>query len=143
MNQFPVHVEFPGRLVFVGFGSIGQGVLPLILRHIGISKERITIVTSDARGEAEAQAYGIKFIKQPLKRDNFRQVLQPLLSKGDFLLNLSVEVSSLALVRLCAEVGALYLDTCIEPWVGGYTDTSLTPSQRSNYALREAVSSMA
>src|SRR5690242_13445896 len=104
MNQFPVHIEFPGRLVFVGFGSIGQGVLPLILRHTGISKERITIVTSDARGEAEAQAYGIRFIKQPLKRDNFRQVLQPLLSKNDFLLNLSVEVSSLELVRLCAEV---------------------------------------
>ncbi|MGC3979639.1 MAG: saccharopine dehydrogenase C-terminal domain-containing protein [Steroidobacteraceae bacterium] len=98
----------------------------------------MTIVTSDARGEAEAQTYGIRFIKQPLKRDNYRQVLQPLLGKGDFLLNLSVDVSSLDLVRLCAEVGALYLDTCIEPWAGGYTDTSLTPSQRSNYALREA-----
>ena len=33
--------------------------------------------------------------------------------------------------------GALYLDTCIEPWPGGYTDTSLSPSHRSNYALRE------
>ena len=36
MSNYPVHVNFPGRLVFVGFGSIGQGVLPLILRHIGI-----------------------------------------------------------------------------------------------------------
>ena len=26
--------RFPGRIVMVGFGSIGQGVLPLILRHI-------------------------------------------------------------------------------------------------------------
>ena len=31
MSNYPVHVNFPGRLVFVGFGSIGQGVLPLIL----------------------------------------------------------------------------------------------------------------
>ena len=30
-----VHVTFAGKIVFVGFGSIGQGVLPLILRHIG------------------------------------------------------------------------------------------------------------
>ncbi len=138
MNQFPIHIEFPGRLIFVGFGSIGQGVLPLILRHIGLNKERITIVTSDARGEAEALEYGIRFIKQPLNRDNYQQVLKPMLGKGDFLLNLSVEVSSLALIRLCADLDALYLDTCIEPWAGGYTDTSLTPSQRSNYALREA-----
>ena len=138
MNQLPIHIKFSGRLVFVGFGSIGQGVLPLILRHIGLNKEQITIVTSDARGEAEAKAYGINFIIQPLNRDNYRQVLQPLLGKGDFLLNLSVDVSSLALIRLCADLGALYLDTCIEPWKGGYSDPALTPSQRSNYALREA-----
>jgi homospermidine synthase len=30
------HVAFNGRLVMLGFGSIGQGVLPLILRHIDI-----------------------------------------------------------------------------------------------------------
>jgi len=35
--------------------------------------------------------------------------------------NLSVEVSSVALVELCRELGALYLDTCVEPWPGGYT----------------------
>jgi homospermidine synthase len=137
MNPIPVHVEFSGRLVFVGFGSIGQGVLPLILRHIGIDKQRISIVTSDARGKEEAQEHGIKFIEKPLARENYRAMLQPLLGKGDFLLNLSVDVSSLDLVRLCAEIGALYLDTCIEPWAGGYTDPALTPSQRSNYALRE------
>jgi homospermidine synthase len=138
MSLHPVHVEFPGRLVFVGFGSIGQGVLPLILRHIGISKERITIVTADDRGQQEAQEYGVRFIRQPLTRNNFRQLLQPLVSKGDFLLNLSVEVSSIELMRFCHAAGALYLDTCIEPWVGGYTDTSLSPSLRSNYALRES-----
>ncbi len=26
---------------------------------------------------------------------------------------------------LCNELGALYLDTCIEPWAGGYTDPVL------------------
>jgi len=138
MNSYPVHVELPGRLVFVGFGSIGQGSLPLILRHIGIPKERITIVTADSRGESVANAYGIKFIKEGLTRDNFRKILNPLLSKGDFLLNLSVDVSSLDLIRFANEKGALYLDTCIEPWSGGYTDPSLSPAQRTNYALRVA-----
>ena len=39
------HVKFDGRLVFVGFGSVGQGTLPLILRHIDMPRERITILT--------------------------------------------------------------------------------------------------
>lgn len=137
MAQHPVHVNFPGRLVMVGFGSIGQGVLPLILRHVGMTADRITIVTADDGGSGEAAEYGVRFIKQPITRDNFKRVLDPLVGRGDFLLNLSVDVSSLALVKLCAEKGALYLDTCIEPWVGGYTDPTVSPSKRTNYALRE------
>lgn len=138
MSQYPVHVEFPGRLVFVGFGSIGQGVLPLILRHVGITPDRITIVTADDAGRDEAAEYGVKVIQQPLTQDNHRQVLEPLVARGDFLLNLSVDVSSVALIKFAHEKGALYLDTCIEPWPGGYTDTSLPPARRTNYALRES-----
>ncbi len=137
MPQYPVHVTFAGRLVMVGFGSIGQGVLPLILRHVGIAPERISIVTADDAGHQEAREYGIKFVNKPLTRENFREVLQPLLKRGDFLLNLSVDVSSIALIKLCHEIGALYLDTCIEPWPGGYTDPSISPARRTNYALRE------
>lgn len=32
----------------------------------------------------------------------------------------------------------MYVDTCIEPWAGGYTDARTTPQKRSNYALRES-----
>jgi homospermidine synthase len=133
-----VHATLAGRLVIVGFGSIGQGVLPLILRHIGIAPERITIVTAEPRGHEVAAEYGVKFVETALIQDNYRAVLEPLLGPGDFLLNVSVEVSSVALIELCQAKGALYLDTCIEPWPGGYTDPSLSPSQRSNYALRES-----
>jgi homospermidine synthase len=137
MGQHPVHVSFSGRIVMVGFGSIGQGVLPLILRHIAVAPERITIVTADDAGLQEAAEYGIKFVNKPLTRENFREILQPLLKRGDFLCNLSVDVSSIALIKLCHELGALYLDTCIEPWPGGYTDPSISPARRTNYALRE------
>ncbi|MBR0650859.1 homospermidine synthase [Roseomonas terrae] len=132
------HAAFAGRMVMLGFGSIGQGVLPLILRHIDMPKDRIEIVTSDDRGAAIAAEMGVKHTVLPLTRDNYEAELRARLSKGDFLCNLSVDVSSVALITLCREIGALYLDTCIEPWLGGYTDPSLTPSQRSNYALRES-----
>ena len=137
------HVAFRGRLVMLGCGSIGQGVLPLILRHIDMPVAHIHVVTGDARGAQVAQDYGVPFTVAPITRDNLRDVLMPLLGEGDFLLNLSVDVSSVALIGLCRELGALYLDTCIEPWAGGYTDPALTPSQRSNYALRESALALA
>ncbi|MGO9802533.1 MAG: homospermidine synthase [Steroidobacteraceae bacterium] len=136
-NEHKIYVEFPGRILFVGFGSIGQGVLPLILRHIGIAPERITIVTAEDKGGEEAAKFGIRFIKEPLTRENFRRVLNPLLGRGDFLINVSVEVSSVALVKLCWEKGAMYIDTCIEPWPGGYIDPTVPVARRTNYALRE------
>jgi homospermidine synthase len=130
--------SFGGRLVFVGFGSIGQAVLPLILRHVAIEARQIAIVTAEAWGGDEAERYGVSFKVEPLTQANYRAVLDPMLGPGDFLLNLSVEVSSVALIELAGEKGAFYLDTCTEPWPGGYTDPSMTPSQRSNYALRES-----
>ena len=137
------HVKFNGRLVMVGFGSIGQGVLPLILRHIELPREKVTVVTADEAGRAIAEEYGVAFRVEPLTRDNYRAVLGPMLRSGDFLLNLSVDVSSVALIELAREKDAFYLDTCVEPWAGGYTDPSLTPSQRSNYALRESALALA
>ena len=136
MSEHAIHVKFPGKIVFVGFGSIGQGVLPLILRHIGTSAGRIMIVTAEDKGRDEAEKYGIKFVKTALTEDNFRQVLGPLVGAGDFLLNLSVDVSSVALIRFAGERGAMYLDTCTEPWPGGYTDTGLAVETRSNYEMR-------
>ncbi|MFO0996380.1 MAG: saccharopine dehydrogenase C-terminal domain-containing protein [Alphaproteobacteria bacterium] len=132
------HASYSGRLVMVGCGSIGQGVLPLILRHIDMPRENITIVTAEERGRAVAAEFGVRFVLEPITRENYKRAIGGLLGQGDFLLNLSVDVSSVALIELAQEKGALYLDTCIEPWAGGYTDPSLTPSQRSNYALRES-----
>jgi homospermidine synthase len=132
------HVAFSGRLIIVGFGSIGQGILPLLLRHIEMDPDRITILTAEPRGHDVAAEYGIRFIQTALTRDNYRTLLEPQLAGGDLLVNVSVDVSSVALIEFCQERGALYLDTCIEPWPGGYTDPGLPPAARSNYALRES-----
>ena len=142
MNDHKVHVNFSGRIVFVGFGSIGQGVLPLMMRHIGTSADRITIISADERGIDVARHFGVKFIIEPIKPENLRTLLEPLVGVGDFLVNVSVDVSSIALIEFCQERGALYLDTCIEPWPGGYTDNSVPAARRTNYALREAALSL-
>jgi homospermidine synthase len=134
-----MQISFSGKLVMVGFGSVGQAFLPILLRHLTITPDRITIITSDDRGNAVAKAYGIEPIIRPLTKENYEGLLSSHLKAGDFLLNLSVDVSSLDLIELCQRLGALYLDTCIEPWAGVYMDPNLTPSDRSNYALREQV----
>jgi homospermidine synthase len=139
MESDTAKTPFPGKLVMVGFGSIGQATLPLLLRHLDLRPQQITIVAPSGKGAAIAREFGVALVQHTLTRENHRAVLEPLLENGDFLLNVSVDVSSLALIELCRRRGALYLDTCIEPWPGGYTDASTPAAQRTNYALREAV----
>ncbi len=130
--------SFDGRLLMLGFGSIGRGLLPLLLRHIAIAPERIAIMSPESAWGAMAAAQGVAYEVDALTPDNYRQLLAARLGPGDFLLNLSVDVSSRDLIAWCQEAGVLYLDACVGPWAGGHFDASVTPARRSNYALRAA-----
>ena len=74
--------------------------------------------------------------------DNYRELLTPLLTAGDgqgFCVNLSVDTSSLDVLRLCRELDVLYIDTVVEPWPGFYYDTDADNATRTNQALRDTV----
>jgi homospermidine synthase len=124
-------------LLMVGFGAMGQAALPLLLRHFELDRSNVKIVKTREDESGIAAEYGVEVIVAKLEEGNHAAVLEPLLVEGGFLLNLAVDVSSLALIRLCRQHGVLYLDTCNEPWSGRYDDPSLPLSRRSNYSLRE------
>jgi len=130
---------FAGKMVMLGFGSVGQATLPLLLRDVAIDPSQITIISRSEDKSGIAKQHGVAFVAQPLREGSFEALLDAHLGEGDFLLNLSVEVASLALMKYCWRRGILYLDTCIEPWPGRSEDATLSPTRRSNYALREEV----
>ena len=142
MQDWPVHGTITGPIVMIGFGSIGRGTLPLIERHFHFDPSRFTVIDPVDIDRNLVDERGYKFVKQAVRRENFVDLLKPLLTEGPgqaFIVNLSVEVSSAAIIRLAHEVNALYVDTVCEPWPGFYMDPRLTLSQRSNYALRAEV----
>ena len=130
---------FPGRLVMLGCGSIGRAVLPMLLKHTDITPERMRIVTADETGKKTAASLGIEFVVEHITPENFKNVLKKHLAPGDFLLNLSVDVSTEDLVVACQKFGVLYTDTSTELWPGTTTNTSTPLDQRTNYALRERI----
>lgn len=133
------HVALEGNLVVIGFGAIGRGLLPLIDRHIGVDKSRFFVIDPDPTHSHILEEYGVQFIQQAITADNYREVLAPLLATRaqSMCVNIAIDVSSIDLMRLCRDANSLYVDASVEPWKGYYLDQSLTPSQRSVYALRE------
>jgi hypothetical protein len=65
------YVAFSGRFVIIGFGSIEQGVLPL-LRHVDIRPDQIVVVTAELRGHEVAEEYGVRFVETALIPGNCR-----------------------------------------------------------------------
>ena len=49
-----------GPVVMIGFGSIGRGTLPLILRHFDVKPEQITVVAPDDANATILAKYGVQ-----------------------------------------------------------------------------------
>jgi len=142
MTDMALLARFDGPIVMIGFGSIGKGTLPLIERHIAFDREKFVVVAPDDRDRRLLDERQIKFLHLAITRDNYRDVLVPLLTAGPgrgLIVNLSVDTSSVDLMELAKDIDAFYIDTVVEPWPGLYTDGSRSISERSNYALREGV----
>lgn len=141
-QEFPIHAEITGPIVMIGFGSIGRGALPLIERHFRFDKSRMVIIDPNDGHANLAANHGVRFIHAAVTKDNYEELLEPLLTEGEgqgFCVNLSVDTSSLDLMKLCRSLGVLYIDTVIEPWLGFYFDENQSNAERTNYALRETV----
>ena len=137
-----LHAQFAGPIVMIGFGSIGRGVLPLLERHIGFDRSKFVVIDPVDTDRPLLDERKLRFEKIAITRDNYRQVLTPLLTGGPgrgMIINLSVDTSSADLIDLCKDIDAFYIDTVCEPWPGLYFNSKASISERSNYALREGV----
>lgn len=123
-------------ILLVGYGAIGQALTPLLLNRFDIEPARVTAISPCEAEEAIAVQYGLKFINAGVTPNSLDALLSPLLTAGDLLVNVSVNVSSLDLIRWCQARGVMYLDTCIEPWPEQYGSPK-NPNGLTNYALRE------
>ncbi|MFZ1812833.1 MAG: homospermidine synthase, partial [Rhizobiaceae bacterium] len=141
-DKWPVYGEISGPIVMIGFGSIGRGTLPLIERHFKYDKSRFIVIDPRDDDAALLKKHGIKYIQDAVTRKNYKKLLKPLLTEGKgqgFCVNLSVDTSSLDLMKFTRELGVLYIDTVVEPWLGFYWDNKAGNEARTNYALRETV----
>jgi homospermidine synthase len=141
-ERWPLHARFEGPIVMIGFGSIGRGTLPLIERHMAFDRSKFVIIAPDNENQHLVDGRSLRFIQTAVTQENYRDLLAPLLTSGPgpgMIVNLSVDTSSVDLMAFAKDINAFYLDTVVEPWPGLYIDRSLSPSARSNYALREGI----
>ena len=143
MPHWRRHARIDGPIVMIGFGSIGKGTLPLIERHFDYDKDRFVVIDPDGSDRKLLDERGIASCTSPITRENYREVLGKLsdrrrAARASASIFRSTRPRSTS-CAICREIGALYIDTVVEPWPGFYFDKSRGNASRSNYALRETV----
>src|ERR1700741_1088750 len=86
--------KFNGRILMIGYGSVGHFTMPLIVRHLDMPLSPVAVAEADDHREESAPyvAEGVTYEIKEGTRRNFKQVLAKYAGRGDLVLNLSVNV---------------------------------------------------
>ncbi|HEI6745755.1 TPA: homospermidine synthase [Legionella pneumophila] len=138
-NHNTKKILFKNRFVLLGFGCVGQALMPLIFEKFDIKPSQVTIIADEGARVEVAQQYGVSFKLQQITPQNYLEVIGGTLEENDFLIDVSIGISSLALIILCNQKGALYINAATEPWKEEFVMEKMALNRRTNYSLCEEV----
>ncbi len=129
-------IQFQKRILFVGYGSVAQCTLPVLLNHIQVPLQNITIIDFLDLNQLLKPwtAQGVCFEQERLTPENLGRVLGTYLAAGDMLIDLAWNIDCCEIVQWCHNHGVLYINTSVEVW-NPYDQQSFShPTQRTLYA---------
>lgn len=127
---------FSGRILVLGCGSVGQCTVPLLLRHLDMPAERITVMDfADVRPKIiESLQAGVAFRQMKVTPNDYAAIFSQHVGAGDLIVDLSWNVETLAVLEWCGEHDVRYINTSVEVW-DPYADLEgKSPYDRSLYS---------
>lgn len=134
MQRTPFH----GRILILGFGGVARCTLPLILRHIEIPPEQITVLDFADLGDVvnDSRFEGVRFVQSKILRTNYVTEILSRIGPGDVLVDLAWNISCTDLLALCRENDIRYVNTSVELW-NPYQDRDELPAVEKTLYVRQ------
>lgn len=112
-------IEFTNRIVITGFGVVAQAVLPLLLKHLRIALNRITIIDLADR-TAVLHPWlgpdGVRFVRERVTPANLAELLAGAVGRGGLIIDLAWGIDFFDIVRWAHDNGVLYVNASLESW---------------------------
>ena len=133
--------RFAGKILLVGCGYVGRCTLPLLLRHLDVPANRITVLDFvDARAAiADSLAKGVNYVIDRITPDNMAEVLSRHVGAGDMIIDLAWNIGCVDILQWCHDHGVLYLNTSVELWDPYADAANQHPTDRTLYVRHQAV----
>ncbi|MFH1617601.1 MAG: saccharopine dehydrogenase C-terminal domain-containing protein [Candidatus Margulisiibacteriota bacterium] len=111
-------VKFNGRILIIGCGSVSQCAIPLVVRHIDVAPQNVTImdfVDNRARVK-DSLDRGVNYVNEKVTKENHKTLLAKYVGRGDLIIDLAWNIECIAMLDYCRENGILYINTSVEEW---------------------------
>jgi len=128
-------VSFPNKVLLVGFGAVARCTLPILMKHIGIDPNQITILDFEPNDAALKPwiEQGVTFVKDRVTPENLGSLLGQYLSPGGLLIDLAWNIDCNEIVQWCHDHGVLYINTSVEVWDPYAGTPNKHPTERTLY----------
>jgi homospermidine synthase len=128
-------IEFHNRVLMIGYGSVAQCTLPILVRHFRIPLQNITVMDFEDCAEKLKPwtMQGVRFVRQRITPHNLGAELKKHLSAGDLLLDLAWNIECCEILQWCHDNGVLYLNTSVEIWDPYSGAAEKHPTERTLY----------
>jgi len=137
-------LSFTGRILIIGCGGVARCTLPLLLKHLDMPLDRITVLdavdTRDAISDEMRQ--GVQFVQEEIVKDRFGDQLRKYIGQGDLVIDLAWNIDTVDMLDWCHRHGVMYLNTSVELWDPYASRSRSAPTQRTLYVRHMAIRRM-
>lgn len=128
-------MKWDKNILIIGYGSVSQCTLPILLKHIDVPRNKITIIDfEDKQKDLKEQiASGIKFFRKKITRENLAQVLTEHAGKNSIVIDLAWNIGANDILKWCHDNNALYVNTSVEEWDPVQDIGKRSPFEKSLY----------
>jgi len=111
-------IKFDKNILIIGYGSVSQCTLPVILDHIDVPRENITIIDIEDKSEKlkKFTDIGVRFFQEQITPDNLNSVFDKYIGKDGLIVDLAWNIGVIDILSWCHNHNTLYINTSVELW---------------------------
>lgn len=136
--------KFNGNILVIGCGFVSRCTVPLILKHIDMPPEKITVIdfADNSKSIEDAISKGVKFKIDRITQENINLKLAKYVKSGDLIIDLAWNIECTEILEWCHNNNVLYINTSVELWDPYAGAEDKDPTERTLYVRHMAIRKM-
>ena len=133
--------KFKGKILVIGCGFVARCTLPLLLKHIDMDPEKITVMdfVDNSRHIQDAIDKGVHFKVDKITKKNLAMKLASYVGSGYMIVDLAWNIDCLEILQWCHDNNVRYINTSVELWDPYEGAKDKLPTERTLYVRHMAI----